>query len=351
MPAEPSRFGKYPTLLPRWREGGDWHKVFGLGGGKALHGHGIPSSGAGRPSGDPRRPIRCAITVDLHYDDDPRDIHSASVWLAEQGIAATFFVPSVMFEDSSMTAVLHELPALGHDVGSHAHEHDYVEVEALISGGANDLGFLSVSRDLFGAFYGVAPIAFRSPLWCYVGAPARRNLVRLGYEIDSSAAPQRFTFLSSLPFERGWSMSPRRPYYWPEGLLEIPTSSLVQPASTTTFASLRSGAGPFLRLLLFECQIFPDRVLALQFHARDFCPHSAGRRKHRVRPRLADCIPRRQGGLAIRHFLGELDPEKISAMTRELLATLQLVPVAFVTMSEAAASIHGSRPPEMLDAS
>ena len=81
--------------------------------------------------------------------DDPRDIGTASAWLAEQRIPTTFFVPSVMFEDASMTAVLRELPALGHEVGSHAHHHDYPEVHALISGDVEDLGFLSLSHDLF----------------------------------------------------------------------------------------------------------------------------------------------------------------------------------------------------------
>ena len=144
--------------------------------------------------------------------------------------------------------------------------------------------FSSLSHDLFREFYGTTPRAFRCPLWCYLGKPAREELVRLGYRVDSSATPQRPPFLTSLPFEPGWSMSSRRPRYWSEGLLEIPTSSLLQPASIGTFSALRGGAGPFLRLLMFECQVFRDRVLALQFHAGDFCPH---RETEREAPRPA----------------------------------------------------------------
>jgi hypothetical protein len=279
--------------------------------------------------------VSCAITIDLHKYNDPRDIDTASVWLAEQNIGATFFVPSMMFEDASMEKVLRELPALGHEVGSHSHHHNPAEVDAIVSGGVDELGFLSVSRDLYGEFYGMAPRAFRSPLWCYVGKPARQELSRLGYQIDSSATPQRPPFLSSRPFDPGWSWSPRRLHYWSEGLLEIPTSSLLQPASIATFTTLRSGAGPFLRLLMLECQVLRDRVLALQFHARDFCPHSDGEHKVRVRPRFVDCIPKRHGGFKIRHQLSELDPLKIQAMTRDLVSRLQVAPVAFVTMSEA----------------
>ena len=292
--------------------------------------------------GSSDRRVRCAITVDLHSDDDARNIESAAIWLAEQRISATFFVPSPMFDNPAMATALRTLPTLGHEVGSHAHEHNYAEVHALISGRIDELGFLSVSRDLFSSFYGTTPRAFRSPLWCYVGHSARRELVRLGYQIDSSATPQRLKFLSSLPFEPGWSTSPRGPHFWSEGLLEIPTTSLVQPASIATFTTLRSGAGAFLRLLRLECQVFPDRVLALQFHARDFCPHDENRRKSRVRPGLADCLPRRNGGLAIRHYLGQPDPLKIQAVARALVARLQGAPVLFVTMSEAATAMLGA---------
>ena len=289
------------------------------------------------------RNVRCAITIDLHEYNDPRDIGTASIWLAEQGIPATFFVPSLMFEDAAMTDVLRALPGLGHEVGSHAHYHNYLEVHALISGDVDDLGFLSVSHDVYSRFYGTAPRAFRCPLWCYVGQPARQELARLGYQVDSSSTPQRISFLGSLPFEPGWSLSPRRPHYWPEGVLEIPTSSLLQPASIATFTALRGGGGSFLRLLMFECRVIRNRILALQFHAGDFCPDREGERKPRVRPRLADWVPKREGGFRIRHYLSEADPLKIQAVTRDLLSQIQAEPVTFVTMSDAATSVDRRR--------
>ena len=46
------------------------------------------------------------------------------------------------------------------------------------------------------------------------------------------------------------------------------------------------------------------------------------------------------GGFKIRHYLSELDPLKIQAMTRDLVTRLQVSPVAFATMSEAATSVR-----------
>jgi hypothetical protein len=81
----------------------------------------------------------------------------------------------------------------------------------------------------------------------------------------------------------------------------------------------------------------------LQFHAGDFCPDRDAERKLRARPRLVDWIPQPEGGLRIRHYLNELDPRKIQVVTQDLVSRLQVSPVAFVTMSQAATAADRRR--------
>ena len=73
-----------------------------------------------------------AITVDVHAEDRPADIGRAAAWLGEHGIPATFFVPSALFEDARFRPHVIRLPSLGFEVGSHGHDHDYVEIRALM---------------------------------------------------------------------------------------------------------------------------------------------------------------------------------------------------------------------------
>jgi hypothetical protein len=245
--------------------------------------------------------ITCAVTIDVHDGDDPRDVIGAAEWLAARHISATFFVPSVMLASRPDAAALRTLPDWGHEVGSHGHRHDYDEAKALISGTATELRFLAVLHARFEDFYLKSPRAFRSPYWCYVGPTARRELARLGYLVDSSSTPQRLPFLSSLPFEPGWVRHPRGPHYGPEGVLEIPTTSFLCPAGAQTFVLLRDCADLFLRALALECVIFRERVLTLQFHPADFAPHDVPRpAKRRPRRHARRVRPRAQGRRAVR---------------------------------------------------
>lgn len=143
---------------------------------------------------------RVAVTVDLHEGDTPGDITHAARWLAGAGVPATFFVPSALFAVPKYAERLRELPAHGHEVGSHTHKHDGPETDALMDGPRERLGFLGDSKRRFEDFYGSSPRSFRSPGWCVLGEAALDSLEELGYRVDSSATPQRLIPNRADPF-------------------------------------------------------------------------------------------------------------------------------------------------------
>ena len=196
-----------------------------------------------------------ALTVDVHAEDRPADIRRAAAWLYEHGIPATFFVPSALFEDARFRPHVIRLPSLGFEVGSHGHQHDFIEIHALMRGGATDLDFLRLSHALYQEVLGDPPISFRSPAWCPLGPDAIAALVKLGYRVDSSATPQRLPIFSSTPYANTWLFARRTPYELAPGLLEVPTSCLLLPAASPTWLTLRRRASlAFLRLLLWEAR-------------------------------------------------------------------------------------------------
>jgi hypothetical protein len=222
------------------------------------------------------------VTVDLHAVDVPEDISVASEWLAAEGVAATFFIPSALLGEPRYASALRALPRLGHEVASHSHQHDGREVRALVTG--RELGFLRESRDMHADFFQSAPVSFRSPHWSMLAPATIAELERLGYEVDSSATPQRVPLLSWHPFAPGWLLTPRRPHRLAGGLLEVPTSTLLVPAGGSTFLILRGATWGFLGLLEAEARWRRDRVLVVQVHAADLNPGS--RRIARLHQRL-----------------------------------------------------------------
>ena len=252
-----------------------------------------------------------AFTFDLHDVDLPEDIVRAAEWFREQGRAATFFVPSAMLQETRYAEALRALPRLGHEVGSHGHLHDWREMDALMWGAAAELRFLAESRDRFAQFFGVPPTSFRSPRWCTLGRAATSELVRLGYEADSSATPQRFPLFSARPFHPGWWSTPRRVHALAPGLIEVPTSTLLLPAGAPTFLTLRSvGTRVFLALIELEARLHRGRPIVLQFHVEDFSPES---RRDRAwgRPTWKDLQLRPRGGFRFKVFLRDTDAERI----------------------------------------
>jgi hypothetical protein len=252
-----------------------------------------------------------ACTFDLHEVDLPEDIVCSAEWFRDSGRVATFFVPSAMLQEARYADALRRLPCLGHEVASHGHHHDWAEIESLMSGAPERLGFLAESRDRHAQFFGEAPTSFRSPRWCTLATAAIRELRRLGYVADSSATPQRFPPFSSTPFHPGWWACPRRIHELEPGLVEIPTSTLLAPAGAPTFLTLRSaGSRLFLALLESEARAKRDLAIVLQFHVEDFSPAS---RRVRTwgRPSWRDFVPRSRGGFGLKLFLRDTDPARI----------------------------------------
>ena len=278
-----------------------------------------------------------ALTVDVHAEDRPADVSQAACWLYEHGIPATFFVPSALFEDARFRPHVIRLPSLGFEVASHGHDHDYVEIRALIREGGTALDFLRRSRALYQDTFDRAPISFRSPAWCPLGSGAIAELVELGYRVDSSATPQRLPIFSSTPYANTWLFARRAPYELAPGLLEVPTSCLLLPAASPTWLTLRRrAASAFLRLLLWEARRCGDRVPCVQLHVSDFVPDAAPP-SHEERLGLDSFLPRTDGGLRFKVFLRERDPRRVYAISKEIVKTLQGEQwTGFVTLRELA---------------
>jgi hypothetical protein len=277
---------------------------------------------------DANRPV--AVTVDVHKTDKPAAIRTASEALAEQRIRATFFVPASLLRSRRHRTALRTLPALGHEVGSHGYAHDWIEVDALVNAAhPSQLRFLERAQSLAADFYGAAPTAFRSPVWCRLGRIALDELVRLGYTVDSSATPQRLMVLSSLPFGPGWTLCPRRPHYIRPTLLEIPTSTLVVPLGSPTFRFLgRTLSALLLSLIIHESRLFSDRVITVQFDACDF----NGTTPVEERLSLRDFTLQRHGGFPLRRYLRQSSAPGIIATTRTVLQRIAFAPA--LTLSE-----------------
>lgn len=263
-----------------------------------------------------------ALTVDIHEEDRPADVSRAAGWLHEQGISATFFVPSALFTHPDFQPHVTRLPALGFEIGSHGHRHDYVEIRALLRGHGAELDFLRRSHALYQDTFGCAPVSFRSPAWCPLGRTAIQTLVNLGYRVDSSATPQRLPIFSSTPYANTWLFARRGLHELAPGLLEVPTSCLLLPAASPTFLTLRRrAAAVLLRLLLWEAQRWPDRVPCVQLHVSDFVPDSAPPPPEEALG-LGSFLPRRDGGLRFKVFLRERDPDRIACIIGELITLL-----------------------------
>lgn len=275
--------------------------------------------GNGRPRPTGMSAPLVAITVDLHEGDVPSDITVAAKWLADAGVAATFLVPTSMLLQPRYIPHVRELGALGHEVGTHTHKHDWTEIHALIEGGPSRLGFMELSKRLFEDHLGRSPLAFRSAAWCPLGPAALDELQRLGYRVDSSATPQRLGLLSSCPGRGRWMRVARGPHLVRPGLLELPTSTILVPAASPAFLTFRRvlSAG-LVRVLLAEARLFVDRVVVLQFHPSDFSPIPGAGASH-SQITLRDFVLHREGGFGFKHFLRDTDPARITAMTQALI--------------------------------
>lgn len=263
-----------------------------------------------------------AVTVDLHQWDDPFDITFSAECLARCGISANFFVTSEMFQQKRYAERLRCLMEYGHEVGSHSHFHDANEMRSLSRGSGTQLKFLGKSKQLFEDFYGLSPRVFRSPCWCKLSPRAIDELQLLGYKVDSSVTPQRLSFMGSYPYQGSWFFASRRLRYLRPGLLEVPSSAFLVPASSTAFRIMRSLSPIFVRLLIWEARNFRQRVVTLEFHPEDFNPDS--RRPwiwSGLKPR--DFLLRRVGGFGFRYYLQTSSYRQITNTSSSLLRLLK----------------------------
>lgn len=279
--------------------------------------------------------MRIALTVDVHAEDRPADVSRAAGWLHEQGIPATFFVPSALFAHPDFRPHILALPTFGFEIASHGHQHDYTEIRALMRGRGTDLDFLRRSQALYQETFGCAPVSFRAPAWCPLGRAAIHTLVNLGYRVDSSATPQRLPIFSSTPYANTWLLTRRGLHELAPGLLEAPTSCLLLPAASPTFLTLRRRAAlAFMRLLLWEARRYADRVPCVQLHVSDFVPDAPPPRPEETLG-LGSFLPRRDGGLRFKVFLREREPTRVYRITQEIVGALRARPeTRFVRLGE-----------------
>jgi hypothetical protein len=217
-----------------------------------------------------------------------------------------------------------------HELGTHGHTHSQEEIEALNSGTDGKLGFLGTSKSWFENAFGHSPTSFRSPCWCGLGIPAINELARLGYRVDSSATPQRPGIFSHLPFENPWLFTSRKPHWLTEGFLEVPTSTLLLPLASPSFAMLRRTSSEFfLTLLMWEARQSAKKVLVLSFDSHDFDKDREYRRSRRGWRQL---VPSKCGGFQWRYWLRTYKPHKIFSTLDKLFGLLS--GEQFVTLSD-----------------
>jgi peptidoglycan/xylan/chitin deacetylase (PgdA/CDA1 family) len=143
--------------------------------------------------------VLVCITVDVHPNDDPTSMLRCSDFFLTRSIPVTFLVSTAILQKSNSLSAIKALSSRSHDLGTHAHNHGVDEIRALNSGINDQLNFLEDSKSCFEDSLGYSPRYFRSPTWCGLGAPAVEELVRLGYQVDCSATPQRPGYLAVCP--------------------------------------------------------------------------------------------------------------------------------------------------------
>lgn len=292
-------------------------------------------------SGSDSRHTRVAITVDLHTDNGPVDILRCDDRLREDGIPATFFIPTEMLEMGKFRAPLRRLATWRHELGSHGHFHDQRETRAMREGREEDIRFLVDSKQRFEDFFGFPPLSFRAAYWGGLSPRTVSLLDRLGYRVDASATPQRLGILSSYPRHNPYLRAPRTPYHLTGRLMEIPTSAFLLPLAIPTFRTLRYvGSLIFLSLFRAEAWLNPGVILNLQFHASDFVrdgvPFDKPSRS------IRDLIPRTPGGIRAKMWLRVYGREEIADIALKLMERLK--GSEFHTLSQYYSMLVATRP-------
>jgi peptidoglycan/xylan/chitin deacetylase (PgdA/CDA1 family) len=286
---------------------------------------------------DGKNGVDAVVSIDVHHGDRGSDVLAAACWLSERGLSATFFVPTAILGDPDVRAGLQGAAAMGFELGSHGHQHDWQEIQALERGDRHDLTFLARSRDAFEDAFGASPRVFRSPVWCGLSRLAIETLAGLGYLVDSSSTPQRPGLFSSRPFENPWILASRAPVFVTPTLLEVPQSTIAVPFGAPTFSMLRRrGSRLMARALMLESRlsagararrsisrdvlaVATPKPLVAQFHPQDFIAYPRVARKKTRRFSIAEFWPVARGGMAFRQRFRVVDPTLVHEITCAVL--------------------------------
>jgi polysaccharide deacetylase family protein (PEP-CTERM system associated) len=179
-----------------------------------------PESGRTRASDRAARrfaalPADFTFTVDVEEHGAPGRAAAATGRLLDlleaAGARGTFFVlDDVVRQDAPL---VRDLARRGHEVASHGHDHRHLAQQGP---GVFRAGILA-ARDRLADLLGAAPAGYRAPYFSLTpgAAWAPGILAEAGFAYSSSVLPAWNPLA-------GWPGAPRRPFLWPDGVLELP---------------------------------------------------------------------------------------------------------------------------------
>ncbi len=185
--------------------------------------------------------------------------------LDELGTSGTFFVVGQLAR--SQPELVSEIAARGHEIAYHSHAHKPLDRETV----NNFRRETEADKNFIEGIIGRPVVGYRAPLWSLVKETvwAVDVLKELGFEYSSSVLP------ATNPLY-GFAGAPTEPFYWPNGLLELPL-----PLASIGPVTLPFIGGIYLRYLFSPMQgmilrrIDRKSVLWTYCHPYDFDPGQA----------------------------------------------------------------------------
>lgn len=154
-------------------------------------------------------------------------------FLEERRIAGSFFIDGAVAQ--RLPSLAREIASRGHEVGSHGYRHRALAEETPSGFAAGIAAAKARLEDTLGA----PVLGFRAPVFSLTPRTrwAPSVLAEAGFAYSSSVVPGR-------ALAGGYPGAPRRPFFWPCGLLEIPC-----PVGTVGPFSVPFQGGMYLRYL------------------------------------------------------------------------------------------------------
>ncbi len=184
-------------------------------------------------------PQGLCITIDVEEHASPAEGYRFDAALSPliegldaTGVSATFFIVGSLAP--AWSDRIRQLVGHGHEIGLHGYTHQF-----LADLGPKDFeAELRKGRDVIGDIVGEPPVGFRAPYFSLTASCtwAPDLLVDAGFTYSSSVLP------ASNP-QAGFVGAPRRPFLWPNGLIEFPS-----PVFGLGRVSLPVLGGAYLRL-------------------------------------------------------------------------------------------------------